>query len=167
MNGTAAYLRFHQSNSAATDASFGVEYGPVILGPLTFALPKSGPKIKAPVTQILVPIRFMKILLLDQNLFGATRVESNLAHNGHEVALRSALEDGDFGCIVWNFGNPSWTPDTIPAAIEEARSRFPGAKLLGFCGHREVEKWRAAQGAGIKMASNDAMMSDANAVVSL
>lgn len=106
----------------------------------------------------------MKILLLDQNLFGATRVESNLRHN-HQVVLRNQIEEGDFDCLIWNFGNPSWTMDTIPAAIEDARSRFPGAQLLGFCGHREVDKWRAAQNAGIKMASNDAMMSDANAVV--
>lgn len=107
----------------------------------------------------------MKILLLDSNLFGATRVQSNLAHNNHEVVLRGQIEGGDFDCVIWNFGNPSWMPDTIPAAIEEARARFPGAKLLGFCGHREVEKWRAAQSAGIKMASNDAMMSDANAAL--
>ena len=107
----------------------------------------------------------MKILLLDQNLFGASRVESNLRHNGHEVRTRGQIEDGDFECLIWNFGNPSWTPDAIPAAVENARSRFPSAKLLGFCGHREVEKWRAAQGAGIKMASNDAMLSDANAVL--
>ena len=107
----------------------------------------------------------MKILLLDQNLFGATRVESNLTQSGHEVVLSSRLEDGDFDCLVWNLGNPSWTPHNIAAAVEEAKLRFPGARLLGFCGHREVDKWRAAQSAGIKMVSNDAMMSNAGAAV--
>jgi hypothetical protein len=107
----------------------------------------------------------MKILLLDRNLFGASRVESNLRQNGHEVATRGQLEDGDFDCLVLNIGNPSWTPENIPSGVENARTRFPDAKLVGFCGHREVGKWRAAQGAGLQMASNDAMMSDANAVV--
>ena len=107
----------------------------------------------------------MNILLLDQNLFGASRVESNLRQNGHEVVKRNQLEDGDFECVLINLGNPSWTPEGIPAAVENVKTRFPGANLVGFCGHREVEKWRAAQSAGLRMASNDAMMSDANAVV--
>jgi hypothetical protein len=105
----------------------------------------------------------MKILLLDQNLFGATRVESNLVHNGHKVVVCSQLEEGDFDCVIWNFGNPNWTTDNIIPAVEEARNQFPDAKLLGFCGHREVDKWKTAQSAGIRMASNDAIMSDANA----
>lgn len=105
----------------------------------------------------------MRILLLDQNLFGATRVESNLKHHGHTVVVSSSLEAGDYDCILWNFGNPKWTPDNIIPAVEETRNQFPEAKLLGFCGHREVEKWKTAQSAGVRMASNDAIMSDAGA----
>lgn len=104
----------------------------------------------------------MKILLLDQNLFGATRVESNLVRSGHTVVVCSTLEEGDYECLIWNFGNPKWTPDNIIPAVEEARAQFPDAKFLGFCGHREVDKWRVAQRAGVRMASNDATMSDAN-----
>ncbi|RYX82702.1 hypothetical protein EON83_17955 [bacterium] len=107
----------------------------------------------------------MKILLLDQNLFGATRVESNLTRSGHQVLLRSQPEAGDFDCIVWNFGNPKWTTENIAPAVEEAKAQFPDAKLLGFCGHREVEKWKAALSAGVRMSSNDNMMSDANSQV--
>ncbi len=105
----------------------------------------------------------MKILLLDQNLFGATRVESNLVHHGHTVVVCSGLENGDYDCLLWNFGNPKWTTDNIIPAVEEAKSQLPDAKLLGFCGHREVEKWKVAQSVGVRMASNDAMMSDAGA----
>ncbi|BCM90935.1 hypothetical protein IAD21_02798 [Abditibacteriota bacterium] len=105
----------------------------------------------------------MKILLLDQNLFGATRVESNLTHHGHAVVVCSQLEDGDFDSIIWNFGNPKWTLDNIIPAVKEARSQFPDARLLGFCGHREVDKWKVAQSAGVRVVSNDAMLSDAGA----
>ena len=91
----------------------------------------------------------MNILLLDDNLLTATRVKSSLEASGHSVALRRALpEDTEvLQAIVINLGSRSLKGLEL---VTSSRERFPGARLVGFCGHTEIEIRRAAKAAGME-----------------
>lgn len=101
----------------------------------------------------------MKILLLDDNLMSSMRVESNLRKSGNEVKLarRIAPELEEIEVVVVNVGSRSMNGMEL---LDEAKTRFPDAKLYGFCGHREVEIWKAAQQKGAKMITNENAMSE-------
>ena len=105
----------------------------------------------------------MKILLVDPNMMSASRVENALRAADFEFQTVGNLEksDGEFEIVLWNFGGFGWTPESIEKAISSSKMRFPHAKIAAFCGHREIERWRAAQKAGIeKMFSNDQMLGE-------
>ena len=101
----------------------------------------------------------MNILLLDDNLMSAMRIENNLRAAGHAVKSgRLAPADGEFDLIVFNLGSRSL--DGL-AQISMLRERFNGAKVWAFCGHREVELWRAARAAGVDVIlTNEVAMSE-------
>lgn len=100
----------------------------------------------------------LQILLLDDNLMSATRVENGLRSGGNAVKLaRRVPENGAFDLVVLNFGSRSLGALEL---LPTLRERFAGAEIWGFCGHREVEIWRAAQNAGVKMISNERAMSE-------
>ena len=100
----------------------------------------------------------MNILLLDDNLMSAMRIENNLRAAGHTVKSgRLAPESGEFDFVVFNLGSRSL--DGL-AQIAMLRERFGAAKIWAFCGHREVELWRAARAAGVdKILTNEVAMS--------
>lgn len=106
----------------------------------------------------------MKILLLDDNLMSSMRVESNLRNNGHEVkmARRIAPDVSEIEAVVINLGSRSMGGAEL---LNEAKERFPEAKLYGFCGHREVEIWKAGQQKGAKMISNENAMSEISTII--
>lgn len=106
----------------------------------------------------------MKILLLDDNLMSSMRVESNLRNGGHEVKLarRIAPELEDIEVVIVNVGSRSMNGMEL---LDEAQTRFPEARLYGFCGHREVEIWKAAQSKGAKMITNENAMSEISGIV--
>lgn len=87
-------------------------------------------------------------LLLDDNLMSAVRVQSQLQRAGYRVStVRAIAPSNDAPDIVLiNLGSRSL--DGI-AQIELGRAAFPAARLLGFCGHTEVELRKAAKAAGI------------------
>ena len=101
----------------------------------------------------------MNILLLDDNLMSALRIENNLRAAGHIVkTARQAPAEGEFELIVFNLGSRSL--DGL-SQLETWRARFDGAKIWAFCGHREVELWRAARAAGVeKILTNEVAMSE-------
>ena len=101
----------------------------------------------------------MNILLLDDNLMSATRIENNLRAAGHTVkTARQAPAQGEFDLLVFNLGSRSL--DGL-AHIGEWRERFASAPIWAFCGHREVELWRAAREAGVsKILTNEVAMSE-------
>ena len=105
----------------------------------------------------------MKILLIDPNMMSASRVENAMSAAGFEFKTVGKLEnvEGNFEIVLWNFGGFGWTAESIENAIKNAKTRFPDAKIAAFCGHREIERWRAAQTAKIdKMFSNDQMLGE-------
>ena len=101
----------------------------------------------------------MNILLLDDNLMSALRIENNLRAAGHVVkTARLAPDDDEFELIVFNLGSRSL--DGL-SQIESWRARFESAKIWAFCGHREVELWRAARAAGVdRILTNEVAMSE-------
>jgi len=105
------------------------------------------------------------ILLLDDNLMSATRVENQLRASGASVKLARQLPtEGDWKLIVVNLGSRSLGGMTL---LPEVQTRFPNAAIWGFAGHREVEIWRSAKTAGVtKMVSNEAAMSELGPLVS-
>ena len=101
----------------------------------------------------------MNILLLDDNLMSATRIENNLRAAGHSVkTARTAPESGEFDFVVFNLGSRSLEG---LAQIATLRERFDGVQIWAFCGHREVELWREARAAGVdKIVTNEVAMSE-------
>ena len=101
----------------------------------------------------------MNILLLDDNLMSALRIENNLRAGGHSVkTARQTPAQGEFELIVFNLGSRSL--DGL-GQIATLRERFATAKIWAFCGHREVELWRAARAAGVdKILTNEVAMSE-------
>lgn len=98
-------------------------------------------------------------LLLDDNLLTASRVKSAL-EGRFRVKLSRALPAEMLETpqvAVINLGSRGI--DGI-ALISACRERFPAARVVGFCGHREVEIRRAAKSAGIaKLFTNDEALS--------
>lgn len=88
----------------------------------------------------------------------AMRIENNLRAAGYAVKSgRLAPESGEFDLIVFNLGSRSL--DGL-SQIATLRERFSAAKIWAFCGHREVELWRAARAAGVdKILTNEVAMS--------
>ena len=101
----------------------------------------------------------MNILLLDDNLMSATRIENNLRAAGHSIKIaRTAPQNGEFELVVFNLGSRSL--DGL-AHISDWRERFAHAPIWAFCGHREVELWRQARAAGVdKILTNEVAMSE-------
>lgn len=110
------------------------------------------------------PTDAARILLLDDNLMSATRVENQLRASGASVKLARQLpNEGEYTLVVINLGSRSLGG---VALVSQAQARFPTAAIWGFAGHREVEIWRAAKTGGIaKMVSNEAAMSELGPLV--
>ncbi len=101
----------------------------------------------------------MNILLLDDNLMSVLRLENNLRAAGHEVkTARQAPAQGEFDVVVFNLGSRSLDGLNQMASW---RARFADAKIWAFCGHREVELWRAAREAGVeRILTNEVAMTE-------
>ena len=108
----------------------------------------------------------MNVLLLDDNLMSATRIENGLrAAKCQVVTVRRAPDAnddaGDFDLILFNLGSRSL--DGV-SQIAEWRARYAGVQIWAFCGHREVERWRAARAAGVeKILTNEVAMTEIGA----
>lgn len=101
-------------------------------------------------------------LLLDDNLMSSVRLEPQLRRIGYRVqTLRSLPAAGQVEApqlIVINLGSRSLRGVDL---IGACRERFPTARVVGFCGHLEVEIRRAAKAAGIdKILTNDQALSE-------
>ncbi len=103
-------------------------------------------------------------LLLDDNLMSAVRVQAQLermgycVQTGRNVPETESLKDQMPGLVVINLGSRGMNP---VAFISVCRERFPTSRVVGFCGHLEVEIRRAAKAAAIdKILTNDQAYSE-------
>jgi len=98
-------------------------------------------------------------LLLDDNLMSASRVAAQLERAGFRVQIARAVPATvDAQLILLNLGSRGLNPVEL---IGVCRAQLPDARLVGFCGHLEIEIRRAAKAAGIKrILTNDEALSD-------
>ena len=87
-------------------------------------------------------------LLLDDNLMSAVRVEGQLERAGFLVHTKGVLPSSGEApdLILINLGSRSLNG---VAQIEKCRVQYPESRILGFCGHTEIEIRKAAKAAGI------------------
>ncbi|HEX8832560.1 MAG TPA: response regulator [Abditibacteriaceae bacterium] len=94
------------------------------------------------------------VLLLDDNLMSAPRLQSQLELSGYLVQTATSIpQRTDPQLVIINLGSRRLNG---VAQIGVCRERFPTARVVGFCGHLEVEIRRMAKDAGIdKILTND------------
>jgi DNA-binding NarL/FixJ family response regulator len=104
-------------------------------------------------------------LLLDDNLMTLARVRSQLEKVGYRVQTARRLpENGQaFALIIINLGSRGLPGIEL---IKSSLELFPTARVLGFCGHAEVEIRQQAKQAGLsRILTNDEALQDlANAL---
>ena len=101
----------------------------------------------------------MKALILDDNLMSAMRLDAQLTRGGWvSRTQRNADEiEDDVDVAIINLGSRGLDG---PGLIEKCRERGI-ARVVGFCGHLEVEIRRAAKAANIdKILTNENALSD-------
>jgi len=98
----------------------------------------------------------VQAILLDDNLMSTMRIEPQLRAMGYTVrTLRKLPAEGDEApeLVIINLGSRSL--NGVPF-IESLREFYPETRIVGFCGHLEVEIRQAAKAAGIdKLLTND------------
>lgn len=87
------------------------------------------------------------LLLLDDNLLTASRVQASLAPR-YTVKLSRQLPAAALEpqAVVINLGSRSLGGLEL---IARSREQYPSARVVGFCGHKEIEIRRAAKAASI------------------
>ena len=93
------------------------------------------------------------VLLLDDNLMSSARIVRRLQGENYRVVTAREAKNAPastcsagWNCVLINLGSRSLNG---VAQIETCREWFPDARVLGFCGHLEIEIRRAAKAAGI------------------
>ncbi len=109
-------------------------------------------------------------LLLDDNLMSATRIAAQLERMNYNVETARSLPASETSLsqtpqlVVINLGSRGM--DGV-AWIEACRERFAGSRVVGFCGHLEIEIRRQAKAAGIdKILTNDQAFSSLETALS-
>jgi len=93
-------------------------------------------------------------LLLDDNLMTTARVRSQLQASGYDVqALRRVPPDTQVELVIINLGSRTLSGIEL---IKTCLQQFPDARVVGFCGHAEIEIRQAAKQAGLnRILTND------------
>ena len=91
-------------------------------------------------------------LLIDDNLMSAMRVAAQLERGGYVVQTAREWKSGEWNLVVINLGSRNLDGASLVQAARESSS----ARVVGFCGHLEIEIRRAAKAANIdKILTND------------
>ena len=99
-------------------------------------------------------------LLLDDNLMSSSRIAAALQQMNYRVLVASKMpENADVPqLILLQLGSRRLDGIALIAPLKE---KFPDARLVGFCGHREIEIRRAAKVAGLgRILTNDEALLD-------
>jgi CheY-like chemotaxis protein len=109
-------------------------------------------------------------LLLDDNLMSAVRVQRQLQEAGYRVIVartvpqpaeaptgRRLTDSADPVVVLINLGSRSMDGVLL---IGACRERYQNTRVIGFCGHLEVDIRRAAKAEGIdKILTNEQVLS--------
>ena len=117
-------------------------------------------------------------LVLDDNLLSSARITPQLKKLGWRVQLARRLPaKSDASGASSAETSSTETPELLLInlgsrrlggleLLDECRARFPAARLLGFCGHLEVEIRREAKARGVhKLLTNEQAMAELAAVL--
>ncbi|MBV9864397.1 MAG: hypothetical protein JO316_03555 [Abitibacteriaceae bacterium] len=104
-------------------------------------------------------------LLLDDNLMSTMRIEPQLRKMNYRVQTGRAVPETESdsaatqpALVLINLGSRNLNGVSL---VQTCRERFLQARIIGFCGHLEVEIRRAAKAAGIdKILTNDQALSN-------
>ena len=98
-------------------------------------------------------------LLLDDNLMSAARVRSQLERLCYRVQTARQVPNGIAPqLVIINLGSRALNGVTLIATCLEL---FSTARVLGFCGHAEIEIRRNAKQAGLnRILTNDEALTD-------
>lgn len=99
-------------------------------------------------------------LLLDDNLMSSSRIAAALRQMNYRVLVASKLPATEEApqLILLQLGSRRLDGVALIASLKE---KFPDARLVGFCGHREIEIRRAAKAAGLsRILTNDQALLD-------
>lgn len=98
-------------------------------------------------------------LLVDDNLMSAARVQAQLVKLGYRVqTVRRVPVGAEPILILINLGSRSLNGLEL---ISPCLELFPTARVLGFCGHAEIEIRKSAKQAGLRrILTNDEALMD-------
>jgi DNA-binding NarL/FixJ family response regulator len=104
------------------------------------------------------------VWLFDDNLMTASRVAAQIERAGCDVQMRKTpptdSATGAPDLVLINLGSRSMNG---VAVIEECKKYFPAARVVGYCGHLEIELRRAAKAAGVdKLITNEQALGELN-----
>ncbi len=100
------------------------------------------------------------VLLLDDNLLTSARITPQLKTLGYETKIARRLPEMPDApeLVLINLGS---RPLNGLDLLDECRARFPSTRIVGFCGHLEIEIRREAKARGVdKLLTNDMVMSE-------
>ena len=111
----------------------------------------------------------MKVVLIDGNLMMSSKVSSILRGLGIEVEkalgwnrIEELLSKGNFSAV---FINLEASPSALNL-IKRIKENSPEVKVIGYCGHKNVELQRSALSSGADLVvSNGQMVSDPRSVL--
>lgn len=103
-------------------------------------------------------------LLIDDNLMSSVKVQTQLEQMNYGVHTSKIVPDTN----SWPSGNPELILINLGSRSLEAASLiplcqtvYPNARIVGFCGHREVDIRMEAKAAGIaKILTNEQVMQE-------
>ena len=97
-------------------------------------------------------------LLIDDNLMSSMRIQSQLRTLGYDVEIARVLPDDCAPQLVLiNIGSRGFDGVCLS---KNAMEKWPQSRVVGFCGHKEIEIRQRAKAIGIKriLTNDEALM---------
>lgn len=101
------------------------------------------------------------VLLLDDNLMTTARIRSQMEKVGYRVKIARCLPekiDDELELVIINLGSRTLQGNAL---IQTVMQQFPKSRVIGFCGHAEVQIRQQAKQAGLsRILTNDEALQD-------
>ena len=90
-----------------------------------------------------------RVVMLSGDLMFGSRVKSAAERAGRTFALGGKLPAGDLNDVGWVVLDLSTRSGLLPDVVQQCYQRCPGANLVAYGPHVQVEKLKAAREAGV------------------
>ena len=91
------------------------------------------------------------VLMLSGDLMFSSRVKAAVQRAGKEFQLSGSLPDGDLESLAFVIVDLSTRSGVLDGIGEQCAARCPGAKLIAYGPHVQVDSLEAARQAGIQI----------------